>query len=69
MLSAEQQGIVRRIVEGARKSLEGGSAAECTKALEKIAEVGRILSEVILYDPASRASAKEPDGTDSVEEL
>ena len=69
MLSAEQQGIVRRIVEGARKSLEGGSAAECTKALEKIAEVGRILSEVILYDPASRAFAKEPDGTDSVEEL
>ena len=53
MLPLEQQTNVRKILETARKALEGGSAAECTLALERIADVGRILSEVILYDPGA----------------
>ena len=46
------------------KALESGSAAECTAALERIAEVGRILSEVILYDPGhSRRGREAPTPT------
>ena len=68
MLSPEQQSSVRKILDTARKALAGGSVAECTQALERIAEVGRILSEVILYDPGSFESEKEREGADSVEE-
>ncbi len=57
MLSPENQASVRKILENARKSLESGGAAECTQALEKIAEVGTILAEVILYDPGAFSSA------------
>jgi len=59
MLAPDQQGNVRKILETARKALEGGSAAECTAALERIAEVGRILSDVILYDPGAFSSGEE----------
>jgi molecular chaperone DnaK len=69
MLSPDHQGNVRRILDGARKALQGGSAAECTQSLERIAEVGRILSEVILYDPGALEAKKESAGDDSVEEL
>jgi len=59
MLPAEQQQQVRRILDAAKRALDSGSATECTEALEKIAEIGRILSEVILYDPgAFSASGK-----------
>jgi molecular chaperone DnaK len=53
MLAQEQQVRVRRVLTDARQALDSGSASECTAALEKIAEMGRILSEVILYDPGS----------------
>jgi len=55
-----------------RKALDSGSAAECTAALERIAEVGRILSDVVLYDPGAfssggaggeGAAAGDPAGT------
>jgi hypothetical protein len=65
MLTPEQQTEVRRILEEAKRALESGSASECTEALEKIAEMGKILSEVILYDPgafSSPGSAKDPGG-------
>jgi molecular chaperone DnaK len=62
MLQPEQQEQVRSILENARKALEHGSAAECTQALERIAEASRVLSEVILYDPgAFAASGKDPE--------
>ena len=52
-------------LEAAKKALESGSASQCTEALEKIAVMGKILSEVILYDPgtfsADQAEA-EPSG-------
>ena len=51
MLDEDQQTRVRKILGDAKRALEHGTAAECTVALEKIAEMGRILSEVILYDP------------------
>jgi molecular chaperone DnaK len=62
MLTQDQQSQVHKILEDARKALDSGSASECTEALEKIAEMGRILSEVILYDPGHFSSAeKESD--------
>jgi molecular chaperone DnaK len=66
MLDEERQQQVRRVLSDARHALESGSASECTDALEKIAEMGKILSEVILYDPGSFSS----DGgeVDSAEE-
>jgi len=73
MLSPDQQSNVRKILDTARKSLAGGSAAECTQALERLGEVGRILSEVILYDPSAFSSEDQsaeghPQEADSVEE-
>ena len=69
MLSPEQQSSVRKILDAARKALAGGSVAECTQSLERIAEGGQILSEVILYDPGSFESEKGREGADSVEEV
>ena len=62
----EEQARVRTILSEAKEALEGGTAAACTEALEKIAEMGRILSEVILYDPGSFSS--QADEVDSAEE-
>jgi len=62
MLAPEQQSEVRTILDDARKALDSGSASECTEALEKIAEMGRILSEVILYDPGQFSSGAGEDG-------
>jgi molecular chaperone DnaK len=68
MLTQEQQVNVRRILEGARKALQGANAADCFQSLEKIAEAGHILSEVILYDPGGIDSKKEADDAGSVEQ-
>ena len=69
MLGDDKQLEVRRILDNARKALEAGSMAECTEALEKIAEVGQILSEVILYDPSTISSGAEETEADTVEEV
>ncbi|HKQ62549.1 MAG TPA: molecular chaperone DnaK [Candidatus Polarisedimenticolaceae bacterium] len=61
MLDTEQQGRVKKILEDARHALDSGSASQCTQALEKIAEMGRILSEVILYDPGSFSAGEKPE--------
>ncbi len=53
MLPAEQQERVRTILSDAKHALESGSASQCTSALERVAEMGKILSEVILYDPGT----------------
>jgi len=53
MLDPSQQTEARKILDDAKRALDSGSASECTEALEKIAEMGRILSEVILYDPGT----------------
>ena len=70
MLPDDQQHQVRKILDNARKALDSGSMAECTEALEKLAEVGLILSEVILYDPGSLSgtSEDEEEETDTAEE-
>ncbi|MBD3867619.1 MAG: molecular chaperone DnaK [Acidobacteria bacterium] len=59
MLSPENQEIVRTILENSKKAVESGSNDRCYEALEKLAEVGVILSEVILYDPG--AISADPD--------
>ncbi len=53
MLDEDRQVQVRGMLADAKQALESGSASECTEALEKIAQMGKILSEVILYDPGS----------------
>ena len=65
MLAPEKQAEARQIMEAAKKALESGSASMCTEALEKIAVMGKILSEVILYDPGTFSadqSEAEPSG-------
>ena len=57
---------VRKILSDAKDALETGSATQCTEALEKVAEMGKILSEVILYDPGSYQSLA--GDSDSAEE-
>jgi molecular chaperone DnaK len=67
MLAPEQQTEVREILEDAKRALESGSASECTEALEKIAEMGKILSEVILYDPGAFAKPDQSEADPSGE--
>jgi molecular chaperone DnaK len=66
MLTEEDQTRAREILSDAKSALESGNASECTEALERIAEMGKILSEVILYDPGSFSS--QADEVDSAEE-
>ena len=55
--------MVQRILENARRTLEGSSLSESTKSLEKLAEASQILTEVILYDPSKfKAPEGEPEG-------
>jgi molecular chaperone DnaK len=68
MLPPDQQDSVRKILDNARKALESGSASECTQALERLAEVGQVLSEVILYDPTAFGSGSGATAEDTVEE-
>jgi len=66
MLSPENQEAVRTILENSKKAVESGSNDRCYEALEKLAEVGVILSEVILYDPgAISADSDEPAADDA----
>ncbi len=66
MLGEEDRARTRRILADAKQALESGNPVDCTEALEKIAEMGRILSEVILYDPGSFSA--QADEVDSAEE-
>ena len=68
MLEADAQKKVRRILDDARKALDSGSAEQCTEALEKLADVGAILSEVILYDPGSFSNNEKEEKSADVEE-
>jgi molecular chaperone DnaK len=74
MLPPDQQSTVRKILDNARRALDTGNAPDISQSLERIAEVGQILSAVILYDPGSlgpdTAAAADPakDPADTVEE-
>lgn len=68
MLPPDQQDSVRKILDTARKALDSGSASECTQALERLAEIGQVLSEVILYDPTAFGSGSGAAAEDTVEE-
>jgi hypothetical protein len=63
MLDGESQARVKKILDAAKKALESGNLSECTEALERIAEAGALLSDVILYDP-STLSADAPASDD-----
>ena len=65
MLAEDDQAKAKNILADARKALDSGHASECTEALEKIAEMGRILSDVILYDPGTfTADSAEVDSSE-----
>jgi molecular chaperone DnaK len=72
LLEADKQGTVRRILENARRALQGSSISESTKCLEKLGEASAILTEVILYAPqgggklAAGGSGGEPGPTEEV---
>jgi molecular chaperone DnaK len=67
MLESDKQAAAKDILDRANKALMSGSSSQCTEALEKIAEVGKILSEVILYDPGSFSKDSE-EGAEVEEE-
>jgi len=72
LLDGDKQGTVRRILENARRALQGSSISESTKCLEKLGEASAILTEVILYTPqgggklATGNSGGEPEPTEEV---
>jgi molecular chaperone DnaK len=72
LLDADKQGTVRRILENARRALQGSSISESTKCLEKLSEASAILTEVILYapqaggKPALGGGESEPEPTEEV---
>jgi molecular chaperone DnaK len=53
MLNPDKQAEARKILDEARRALDSGSASKCTAALERVAQMSKILSEVILYDPGT----------------
>src|SRR3989442_756717 len=66
LLDAELQGTVRRILENAKKALQGSSISESNKCLEKLGEASAILTEVILYNPAGGQRAASGGGGDDL---
>jgi len=72
LLDADKQGMVKRILENARKALQGSSISESTKCLEKLGEASAILTEVILYNPsaglkaASGGGGSDPDPAEEI---
>ena len=55
MLDEEKRATVKKILDGARKSLASASVSECMASLEKLGEASQILTEVILYRPSPGA--------------
>jgi len=62
LLDAELQGTVRRILENAKKALQGSSISESNKCLEKLGEASAILTEVILFNPSGGQRAASGGG-------
>ena len=62
LLDNEKQGTVKRILENARKALQGSSISESTKCLERLGEASAVLTEVILYNPSSGGKAAAGGG-------
>jgi molecular chaperone DnaK len=62
LLDADKQGTVKRILENAKRALQGSSISESTKCLEKLGEASTILTEVILFNPAHGGKAADGGG-------
>ena len=62
LLDSEKQGAVKRILESAKKALQGLSISESTKCLEKLGEASAILTEVILFSPSGGGKAAAGGG-------
>jgi len=71
LLDADKQGTVRRILDNARKALQGSSVSESTGCFEKLGEASAILTEVILYAPqrGTKAAADGGGETEPTEEI
>ena len=62
LLDAEKQGTVKRILENAKRALQGSSISESAKCLERLGEASAILTEVILYSPSSGVKPPAEEG-------
>ena len=67
MIEDDEQQRIRRILDQAGRALESEDLEACAEALEDIAEVGQILSDVILYDPGQFSSDTAKSGENEEE--
>ena len=63
MLDEERRKEVQAILHEARRAIQGSSLEESTECLQKLGEASKILTDVILYNPASFSTA-EPDASE-----
>jgi molecular chaperone DnaK len=62
LLDEERRRDVHRILMDARRAIQGSSLQESTECLEKLGEASKILTEVILYNPAAFKTPEAPQG-------
>ncbi len=64
LLEEAKRKAVQRTLAEARRAVGGNSVSECTECLEKLQEVSKTLTDVILYNPSStsRPPAPQPAG-------
>jgi molecular chaperone DnaK len=55
LLDEAKRKSVQRTLAETRRALGGRSVSECTESLERLQEVSKILTDVILYNPSSAA--------------
>jgi molecular chaperone DnaK len=63
LLDEAKRKSVQRSLAEARRAVSGKSVSDCTGCLEKLQEVSKILTDVILYNPSSMAKAPRPMAT------
>ena len=55
-LNEEEQNRIRNVISTARKAILGENETEVDQSLEKISSVSKVLSEVIMFNPAAKKS-------------
>ncbi|HXI01622.1 MAG TPA: molecular chaperone DnaK [Candidatus Saccharimonadales bacterium] len=60
LLEEAKRKSVQRTLADARRTLGGSSVSECTECLEKLQEVSKILTDVILYNPSAMSKVPGP---------
>ncbi len=60
LLEEAKRKMVQRALAEARRAMSGKSVSECTECLEKLQEVSKTLTDVILYNPSSASRISGP---------